>query len=105
MSVTLEKQLTLPGMIARLIIYADSLGYRLKFSYAKRCDNCEVGLPHSLHKLALAVDFDLFNSENQYLSGTEDHRPLGEYWERIGGTWGGRWGDGNHYSLAHQGVK
>ncbi len=105
MSATLEKQLRLPGMIARLVLYAESLGYQLKYSYAKRCEGCEVGLPHSLHKIALAVDFDLFDRENNYLDKTEDHEPLGEYWEKMGGTWGGRWGDGNHYSIAHQGVK
>ena len=30
---------------------------------------------------------------------------LGEYWESIGGSWGGRFNDGNHYSLEHNGVK
>ncbi|HAO1973206.1 TPA: M15 family peptidase, partial [Escherichia coli] len=31
----------------------------------------------------------------------------GEYWESIGGTWGGRFSraDGNHFSLEHNGVK
>jgi len=30
---------------------------------------------------------------------------LGEYWEGMGGSWGGRFSDGNHFSLTHNGVK
>jgi len=30
---------------------------------------------------------------------------LGEYWESIGGSWGGRFGDGNHYSLKYKGRR
>lgn len=30
---------------------------------------------------------------------------IGEYWESIGGAWGGRFNDGNHYSLGHGGRK
>jgi hypothetical protein len=27
------------------------------------------------------------------------------FWESIGGSWGGRFNDGNHYSLEHRGMK
>jgi hypothetical protein len=50
------------------------------------------------------VDFNLFR-DGQWLSKSDDHKFLGEYWESIGGSWGGRFGDGNHYSLAHEGRK
>jgi hypothetical protein len=42
-----------------------------------------------------------------YLTDTESHRELGEWWEQQGPgcCWGGRFGDGNHYSLTHDGVK
>ena len=40
-----------------------------------------------------------------WLQSTEAHRELGEWWESVGGSWGGRFGDGNHYSLAHEGRK
>jgi len=30
---------------------------------------------------------------------------LGLYWESIGGSWGGRFGDGNHFSLEHEGRR
>ncbi|HBJ0947911.1 TPA: M15 family metallopeptidase, partial [Escherichia coli] len=32
----------------------------------------------------------------------------GEYWESLGGSWGGRFKsrpDGNHFSLEHNGVR
>lgn len=59
---------------------------------------------NSLHKQRLAVDFNLFR-DGQYLTGTEDHGPLGECWVSLGGSWGGRFKDGNHYSLEHEGRK
>ncbi|HGV6771546.1 TPA: M15 family metallopeptidase, partial [Escherichia coli] len=61
---------------------------------------------NSLHTLRLAVDFNLFIN-GEYQTDTDAYRPLGEYWESIGGTWGGRFSraDGNHFSLEHNGVK
>ncbi|MCF4091857.1 M15 family metallopeptidase, partial [Escherichia coli] len=64
------------------------------------------GIRNSLHTLRLAVDFNLFIN-GKYQADTDAYRPLGEYWESIGGTWGGRFSraDGNHFSLEHNGVK
>lgn len=98
-------------MIADLIKFANSKGYELTFGEAYRPPELAAlyakqgrGIVKSLHTDRLAVDFNLFKDGN-YLSSTEDHRELGEYWESIGGTWGGRFKDGNHYSLEHNGVK
>jgi len=44
----------------------------------------------------MAVDLNLFK-DCVYLAETEHHRELGEWWESIGGIWGGRFEDGNHY--------
>jgi hypothetical protein len=56
----------------------------------------------SLHCDRLAIDINLFiNGELQ--KQTEAYRPLGEEWERLGGTWGGRFNDGGHFSIAHEG--
>jgi hypothetical protein len=62
--------------------------------------------PGSLHYIRLAIDLNLFKN-GEFLTKTEDHLPAGEYWESIGGTWGGRFedGDGNHYSLEHEGRR
>ncbi len=53
---------------------------------------------NSKHYLKLAVDINLFLN-GEYLSKTEDHKIFGEYWEELGGIWGGRFDDGNHYEL------
>ena len=64
----------------------------------------------SFHYKRLAIDLNLFKYtekdergrwiKSKYQSSTKAHRPFGEYWKSIGGTWGGdfRKKDGNHYS-------
>ena len=88
-------------MVSRLIRFAYNMGYELTFGDAYATTG---HMENSLHYKRLAVDFNLFK-DGRYLTRTEDHAPLGEYWEAIGGTWGGRFNDGNHYSLEHNGVK
>ena len=95
-------------MIAKLIEFAYAEGYELSFGDAYRDSRLHgafgekkaYGAAKSFHKTRLAVDFNLFK-HGQYLAQTKDHEPLGEFWESIGGTWGGRFkqADGNHYSL------
>jgi len=62
------------------------------------------GIRNSLHEKRLAIDLMLFK-DGVYLTRTEDYEPLGLFWESIGGTWGGRFNDGNHFSLTHEGIK
>lgn len=106
-----EKQRKFTRMIADLIVFAYQNGYELTFGDAYRDPRLHgsvgekkgYGASMSLHKDRLAVDFNLFK-DGKYLNTTEDHKPLGEYWESIGGAWGGRKAnDGNHYSLEWQG--
>lgn len=107
-----QKQRKLTLMIAQLIVFAYDSGYELTFGDAYRDPRVHGNVgqkksyssANSLHKERLAVDFNLFR-DGVYLTSTEDHRPLGEFWESIGGTWGGRFNDGNHYSLEHGGRK
>ncbi|HFD1476932.1 M15 family metallopeptidase [Escherichia coli] len=108
-----EKQQLFAVMIADLIHWAQEHGYRLTFGEAYRTPEQAAlnaksgkGIRNSLHTLRLAVDFNLFIN-GEYQSDTDAYRPLGEYWESIGGTWGGRFSraDGNHFSLEHNGVK
>lgn len=101
-------------MIAQLISFAQEKGLRLTFGEAYRTPeqaklNARTGkgISNSLHTQRLAVDFNLFVN-GQYKTRTEDYLPLGEYWESIGGSWGGRFKsnpDGNHFSLEHNGVR
>ncbi|HEN3661903.1 TPA: M15 family metallopeptidase [Yersinia enterocolitica] len=109
-----EKQAVFTVMIAQLINWADEHGYRLTFGEAYRTSEQAAlnakngkGITNSLHTQRLAVDFNLFIN-GQYQTKTEAYKPLGEYWESIGGSWGGRFKsnpDGNHFSLEHNGVK
>jgi len=57
------------------------------------------------HKLKIAIDLNLMKDGN-LVSTTEGHRELGEWWEQQNELcrWGGRFLDGNHYSLEHNGV-
>lgn len=80
--------------VALLITFATGEGYELTFGDAwARTDH----VPGSYHYRRLAIDLNLFR-DGEYLTETEDYRVLGEYWESIGGTWGGRFRDGNHFS-------
>lgn len=96
-----EKQSLFVTMVARLIDFATINGYELTFgdTYPSKQHK-----PNSLHAMGLAIDLNLFK-KGQYLSATEDHETLGLFWESIGGSWGGRFNDGNHYSLEHGGMK
>lgn len=108
-----DKQAKFTVMIANLILWADKKGYKLTFGEAYRTpEQAELnarkglGIRNSLHTQRLAVDFNLFIN-GEYKTGSESYRPLGEYWESLGGSWGGRFSrpDGNHFSLEHNGIR
>jgi len=61
------------------------------------------GISNSLHVQGLAIDLHLYK-DGKYLSETESHRPLGEWWKQQDEhcRWGGDIAhrpDGNHYSF------
>ena len=62
------------------------------------------GHKRSCHKLKLGIDLNLFK-DGVFMGRTEDHKELGEWWEKQHPDcrWGGRFNDGNHYSLTHWG--
>lgn len=99
-------------MVASLIEHAYSEGYELTFGdayrdprvFGKVGETKGYGRSRSNHKNRLAIDLNLFKN-GKYLDQTSDHEFLGEYWEMIGGSWGGRFNDGNHYSLEYQGRR
>ena len=99
-----EKQRRFTRMIGELIGWAYENGYELTFGDAYRDPRVSYGHQNSLHRKRLAVDLNLFIN-GEWQQSTESHTPLGEYWESIGGTWGGRFDDGNHYSLEYNGMK
>ncbi len=101
-------------LIGKLIQYIYASGYTCSFGDSYRDPRVhgafgeKVGYSHprSVHKLRLAVDFNLFEG-GVYLEGTEAHRQFGEWWEQQHplARWGGRFNDGNHYSFEWEGVK
>ncbi|WP_279050100.1 M15 family metallopeptidase [Cedecea davisae] len=109
-----EKQQLFAVNIAQLILWANERGLRVTFGEAYRTQEQAAinakkgsGISNSLHTQRLAVDLNLFVN-GQYKTKTEDYLPLGEYWESLGGAWGGRFKsnpDGNHFSLEHNGVR
>lgn len=107
-----QKQRMFALMVAELIQHAYSLGYEVTFGDAYRDPRVHGEVGHkksyssanSVHKQRLAIDLNLFKN-GKYLTATEDHLELGEFWESLGGSWGGRFNDGNHYSIEHNGRK
>mgnify|MGYP000095720917 CR=1 FL=1 len=101
-----SKQRAFTLCISKLIRYAYSLGYELTFGDAYRSPTNPDGHERSCHRVRLAVDFNLFK-DGEYLTETEDHQELGEFWEALhpDACWGGRFKDGNHYSFEYNGVK
>ena len=99
-------------MVAQLINKAYELGYEVTFGDAYRDPRVfgmmgvkkGYGQASSCHKLRLAIDLNLFK-DGVFLETTEGHQKLGEWWESIGGSWGGRFNDANHYSLEEDGYK
>lgn len=107
----LQKQQRFAHMVSFLIQQAEFMGYDVTLGEAQRSPeqakwNAEhgKGISHSLHIVRLAIDLLLYK-DGVWLNKTEDYTKLGEWWESQGGTWGGRFGDGNHFSLEHNGIK
>lgn len=94
-----EKQSKFVYAVSLLILYAYQKGYELTFGDTWSKPEYLAHRKGSFHFLRLAIDLNLFK-DGKYLTSTESHRELGEFWESIGGTWGGRFAhkDGNHYS-------
>jgi len=107
-----KKQRLFSRLIAELIIWAYEQGYEVSVGDAYRDPRAfgEVGVSkgygraRSNHKSRLAMDLNLFK-DGKYLDKTEDHGPVGAKWESMHPLcrWGGRFNDGNHYSLEHEG--
>jgi hypothetical protein len=107
-----QKQRLFSKMIAELILWAYDKGYEITLGDAYRDPRVHgalgvkmaYGARNSCHKLRLAMDLNLFK-DGKYCTDGASHGPLGEKWESMGGSWGGRFQDANHYSLEHDGFK
>ncbi len=108
-----QEQRQFTQLVGKLITWAYAHGYELTFGEAYRTPEQAAlnaakgsGISNSLHTKRLAVDLQLFIA-GVYQTDTEAYKPLGEYWESLGGAWGGRFSkpDGNHFSLEFEGVR
>lgn len=64
------------------------------------------GIKNSVHTLKLAQDLNLFK-DGEFLIKPEDYAPFGEYWKTLHplARYGGDFGDYDHFSFEHNGVK
>lgn len=110
-----ERQRLFVKLLPRLIDFAYEQGYELTLGDAYRDPRVHgivgtklgYGHPNSNHKNRLAIDLNLFK-DGTFLQTTADHTPLGEFWEAQHPLcrWGGRFNDGNHYSIeSSEGMK
>jgi hypothetical protein len=103
----LARQHEFSRLLARFLDVLFVLGYEVTFGEAWRPTwvaleyvKQHLGIANSFHTRRLAVDLNLFRN-GVYLTRTEDYLEAGIAWEKLGGTWGGRFkrADGNHFSL------
>lgn len=101
-----DKQSLFASLVPLLILKALQLGYEVTLGELQRPMDAADGHPRSTHKFKLAIHLNLFR-DGKYLRKTDDHEPLGIWWEQQHELcrWGGRFSDGNHYSLEHGGVR
>ena len=110
-----EKQKRFTELVAVLIIWCYEHGFELTFGEAYRTPEQAAlnaakgsGISKSLHTVRLAIDLNLF-IDDEYQSQSAAYKPLGDYWKSLDpeANWGGDFSkpDGNHFSLAHNGIK
>jgi len=109
-----KKQELFMRLLPKLINKAHEMGYEIRggdLFRDKRVhgivgEKVGYGYKNSAHKLKIAIDLNLFEN-GIWLRNTEDHKELGIWWEAQHELcrWGGRFNDGNHYSLEHNGNK
>lgn len=112
----LQKQQLFARRLPTLLNWLHENGYEVTFGEtwrppeeASRLARTGQGVSNSLHCTRLAVDLNLWK-DGVWLTRTEDFRAPGQYWESLSDAdakccWGGRFGDGNHFSIEHGGVR
>jgi len=128
-----EKQELFASLLPGLITQAQDLGFKvrvgevLRFEQqarwnAEHCRVCQqtkghpdhpakhpfraIGIVNSLHRIKLAIDLILF-FHGKPCWDTASYRELGRWWEAQHELcrWGGRFGDGGHFSITHGGRR
>lgn len=115
MSETLgQKQRRFAKSVARLLDKAHELGFEVSLGDAYRDPKAfgplgkviAYGNAFSCHKVRLAIDLNLFK-DGRYITDDEGHKELGKWWKEqgVGHCSGVDFGDPNHYSITHEGIK
>jgi hypothetical protein len=111
-----QKQRLFARLISELILEITERGYEVTLGESWRPPEMAKiyaaqgrGITNSLHWSRLAVDLNLFLGGKQ-LTKSEEYKEVGELWESKSGkdykcAWGGRFSDGNHFSIEHNGVR
>lgn len=107
-----ETQAKFVTMLAEFLSWAVTQpGYSIRLAEAYRPPDVAAfyasqgrGIAKSLHSVRLAIDL-ILDINGVYQTSSEAYRALGEKWESLGGAWGGRFKDGNHFSLEWGGRK
>jgi len=92
-----EKQILFTSMVGRLLRWCAEEGHDVVLEQASRPPELQAiylerGLSKTLnskHCQKLAIDLTLFVGDLVAQGGA--YLPIGEYWESLGGVWGGRW--------------
>ena len=114
-----EKRVLFTSLIARLVEHvATTNRYECALNEVLRDPRVAAlnaksgkGIKKSNHIVGLAADVMLYDmmkpKGKEYCETTLEHQWLGAWWVRQHPLcrWGGDWGDGNHYSFEHEGVR
>lgn len=100
--------------MARFITRISELGWKVTFGEAYRPPETAAlyasqgrGIKNSLHTVRLAMDLNIFDKDNNYITNTNELEIVGAIWEAQDSlaTWGGRFGDGGHFSFGFEGRR
>lgn len=99
-----EKQRLFAKFLPRLLDEIYAQGYEATLGDAWSKPEYKAHKANSNHYIRLAIDLNLFK-DGAYLTDTGYHAPFGKFWESLHPLcrWGGRFNDGNHYSMEHEG--
>ena len=98
-----EKQSAFLTMVGKLIAFANGVlnkqGFCIEWyrSIEQEIKNIANGSSHlkdpnnCMHVKGLAIDFELLTDVQGQPVDYPTYRKMGEYWEKLGGRWGGSW--------------
>jgi hypothetical protein len=111
-----EKQSLFALKVSHLISHVGNMGLAVTLGEAYRSPEEAArlaklgkGIKASLHTQRLAIDLNFFR-DGKFLTRSEDYAIAGTWWEMqsfddVQFCWGGRFNDGNHFSISHGGRK